>query len=95
MTEIDIYDIESGYWFRQKTFDAGDGIPLAAAQCVLNSSLLLMVPRGTLFWLQGFSHLTLKARRADKKCQPILFILSAMCANVAAAGLSVSQRSSG
>lgn len=27
MTEIDIYDIESGYWFRQKTFDAGDGIP--------------------------------------------------------------------
>ncbi|PVH78058.1 hypothetical protein DL98DRAFT_391298, partial [Cadophora sp. DSE1049] len=27
MTEIDIYDIESGYWFRQKTFDSGNGIP--------------------------------------------------------------------
>lgn len=26
MTEIDIYDIESGYWFRQKTFGTG-GIP--------------------------------------------------------------------
>lgn len=27
MTEIDIYDIKSGYWFRQKTFDSGSGIP--------------------------------------------------------------------
>lgn len=26
MTSVDIYDIESGYWFRQKTFGAG-GIP--------------------------------------------------------------------
>lgn len=27
MTEVDIYDIESEYWFRQKTFDSGNGIP--------------------------------------------------------------------
>lgn len=27
MTEVDLYDIESGYWFRQQTFETGDGIP--------------------------------------------------------------------
>lgn len=35
MTEVDLYDIESGYWFRQKTFDAGGGIPAGRAALCL------------------------------------------------------------
>jgi hypothetical protein len=34
MSQVDIYDIESGYWFRQKTFGAG-GIPAGRAALCL------------------------------------------------------------